>query len=1063
MKPHEKENNIRLVNLMQNYCENEVECRRVLILNYFDEIFNSKDCNQKCDNCAKNRKILFKDFSKEIKQILEFMSAQSSFELRFTQKQLVSFLRGISDKSEKIRNINDEGLLSFKAALKGTEIGALSRLVRLLIVRGLLTESLVAMRTGNGKERIFSVVETTNKGMSFLSEMQRKKVPPEEIEKFKIAVVDYSSTNNNPDPEDNNAFIKINDSKNINNTNSEFEKLVKSAIGEIEVDNSNKNIKEKKKINKKKNNNKQKKEKENSDISDNEEKMTNNAAENKKNTNKKKNKNKEKAAANLIIASDNDNMNNDPLNAFDAKNNLKDSNNFGYNKNNNFDLSNFAVQEDENEYVSSQQAKVSEYQADRPFIADKYNLKKNNNEQTNNIYFPNNNTNNNNKTMENSFSDSMINFLNELDNSKELNLSLSKINNSNKNKKSNKLIKQNHIQTDNLTVLNNSNNNSEISAEENNDENNTDLSDYNEATVQKLKNPLKNKTPKMVNYPQQIFQEEEDYGEYLNKSQFEELFEKLKLIRLSLYRKFNRKIPENYLENQVDLDDLDLDITDVKIGLEDIFPNTGLKELCRKIPTHEEELDNNYIFGVGILCLKKYGVYFLDEIKLFIEKHNINKHLKIKEKFESEKKANAQNYRYTERINKLRESTANKSENKKLKNQQNLCSNKTQKISQDLGKQSKLNDFVRLSSIQKSCYEHNPNIDDVANKHASSNRNDKQSFDGSKRKSNNLMQKSFKNESFSKKEEIDLLKHNTNNSKLSESVRFNRFSSDVNVNKTNIAINNINNSGENNKKIGDQFIYENKENYAFPDSDDPDFEEKLKALDSKKIKAHGTKVLIDNNFNPLASNSDLEAINPSDNLNSNTKYDNNENNIFNANNFKRHSYIFNQENHHNDKYNQMQLNNNNNNNYNINQNNENLNNLYVNPNENNQSNYYDINNNNQKIEYESFDDDETKKIMNYNNFENDFLLESANYFVDEDQIEEKIEAIPYSKKAIPVQPQNQAFLEAIEKAKFLVRKSKKHAKDKNFNKANDSEEEKKRQRQEYFKKKYLREKFRKKK
>ena len=261
MKPHEKENNIRLLNRMQNFCENEVECRRVLILNYFDEKFQSKDCKKKCDNCAKNQKIKYKDFSKEIKTILEFMNFLSAFDLRFTQKQLVSFLRGINDKSEKIKNINDQGLLGYKGNLKACDTGSLSRLVRLLIVQGMLTENLVPMRTGKGGERIFSVVEPATKGMNFLGDMQRKKVKADELEKLKIAVVDFSSNN----------IIEenVNNIGSINNIeNNEFENLVESAVAESEG--YSKDKKKNNKVNKIKKNNKAKKvEKDlNSDISE---------------------------------------------------------------------------------------------------------------------------------------------------------------------------------------------------------------------------------------------------------------------------------------------------------------------------------------------------------------------------------------------------------------------------------------------------------------------------------------------------------------------------------------------------------------------------------------------------------------------------------------------------------------------------------------------------------------------------------------------------------------------------------------------------------------------------
>ena len=33
------------------YCENQIECRRVLILEFFNEQFNRANCSKTCDNC----------------------------------------------------------------------------------------------------------------------------------------------------------------------------------------------------------------------------------------------------------------------------------------------------------------------------------------------------------------------------------------------------------------------------------------------------------------------------------------------------------------------------------------------------------------------------------------------------------------------------------------------------------------------------------------------------------------------------------------------------------------------------------------------------------------------------------------------------------------------------------------------------------------------------------------------------------------------------------------------------------------------------------------------------
>jgi len=50
-----------------------------------------------------------------------------------------------------------------------------------------------------------------------------------------------------------------------------------------------------------------------------------------------------------------------------------------------------------------------------------------------------------------------------------------------------------------------------------------------------------------------------------------------------------------------------------------------LKELCRKLPTTEKELNSNYIFGVGAKFLQKYGKLFLPEIIKHVKMYEIDK------------------------------------------------------------------------------------------------------------------------------------------------------------------------------------------------------------------------------------------------------------------------------------------------------------------------------------------------------------------------------------------------------------------------------------------------------
>lgn len=53
------------------YCENRVDCRRTLILHYFGEVFERKDCHKTCDNCECVKEVVTVDFTPHALNLLE--------------------------------------------------------------------------------------------------------------------------------------------------------------------------------------------------------------------------------------------------------------------------------------------------------------------------------------------------------------------------------------------------------------------------------------------------------------------------------------------------------------------------------------------------------------------------------------------------------------------------------------------------------------------------------------------------------------------------------------------------------------------------------------------------------------------------------------------------------------------------------------------------------------------------------------------------------------------------------------------------------------------------------
>ena len=52
------------------YCENDIDCRRVLQLKHFGEIFDPKNCNKTCDNCQNNKDTIDIDYTSNAKKFI---------------------------------------------------------------------------------------------------------------------------------------------------------------------------------------------------------------------------------------------------------------------------------------------------------------------------------------------------------------------------------------------------------------------------------------------------------------------------------------------------------------------------------------------------------------------------------------------------------------------------------------------------------------------------------------------------------------------------------------------------------------------------------------------------------------------------------------------------------------------------------------------------------------------------------------------------------------------------------------------------------------------------------
>ena len=212
-----------------------------------------------------------------------------------------------------------------------------------------------------------------------------------------------------------------------------------------------------------------------------------------------------------------------------------------------------------------------------------------------------------------------------------------------------------------------------------------------ESTQKKENKKLKSSTRKKKKKKKNEL-EEEDFGLCGNKMLFDELFLLLKNKRGVILRREN-----NSNEND-DEDDENSDFSifnkQKNLGLDDIFTDNGLKELCRKLPIEENELDKNNIFGVNENSLKLYGKEFLPIINEFIKKNRIKKE-DLKEIYK-EKEENQKKLKKAKKEKKRKETSEKK---RKERSTKKIKKEKNKENSQESNEENKIEENIDIPDI----------------------------------------------------------------------------------------------------------------------------------------------------------------------------------------------------------------------------------------------------------------------------------------------------------------------------------------------------------------------------
>ena len=139
----QKERQRQMLRNVIQFCENKSDCRRVQVLNYFNESFNREDCKSACDNCSSNSTFETQDFS-------ELATAAISMVRRLENDQVtllhcVDVFRG--GKTKKITDLHHSSLPEYGAG-SSIDRGDVERIFYRLLSEDALSEHNVMNKSG---------------------------------------------------------------------------------------------------------------------------------------------------------------------------------------------------------------------------------------------------------------------------------------------------------------------------------------------------------------------------------------------------------------------------------------------------------------------------------------------------------------------------------------------------------------------------------------------------------------------------------------------------------------------------------------------------------------------------------------------------------------------------------------------------------------------------------------------------------------------------------------------------------------------------------------------------
>ena len=101
--PEEKKRQEEAIRAVVRYCQNDVDCRRVQVLNFFGQKFNAQNCGRQCDVCMLSLPVVQEDMTNHAKSAIRLAQTLLARD-RLTKAHCMNVFKG-----SKIKEVKDKG------------------------------------------------------------------------------------------------------------------------------------------------------------------------------------------------------------------------------------------------------------------------------------------------------------------------------------------------------------------------------------------------------------------------------------------------------------------------------------------------------------------------------------------------------------------------------------------------------------------------------------------------------------------------------------------------------------------------------------------------------------------------------------------------------------------------------------------------------------------------------------------------------------------------------------------------------------------------------------------